>query len=466
FKTVFWDVSEDYIGYASKNHGEFYLFINCVPVSGKPVLMSLISGTAAEQLEKKSEREIIDKVASILSKIFKNKVTTPTDWLITRWKADQFSRGSYSYVAVDSTGDDYDCLAESLDELLFFAGEATIRVLVFFFFFFFLYPFFPLKLKSNNINFVVVVVGIICSFKKWPASAHGAFLSGIREARKIIHSHYEHEFESDSVISPTVKKIGLTKNPIDIMYSPATDTLLRASTRHQTQRAHGNDSEASTTPKTEVENDDVISLKVCNLCHLPQESAMFDPLLGPFVESAQSDIKCAQYSPEIQVNREGQFQNVIPCIKRSQLLKVMAWVFLFCASCYGMGASVGCHNECCARFYHPICAVQTNWDFERPDEGEFFFCAFHRELALFVTKDYKNQTSFRSKKPHKSLLRGPNRQLFSSHTQTGEFLDCFCSKKKYTGEISKNLGKLITVLHRTDSKKILQNKCLQHLQFL
>eukprot|EP00483_Globobulimina_turgida_P005521 UN05531 len=55
FDTVFWDVENDYVGYASSIHGEFYLFVNLVPVAGTPVLMSLVSGSFAAKLEEKSE---------------------------------------------------------------------------------------------------------------------------------------------------------------------------------------------------------------------------------------------------------------------------------------------------------------------------------------------------------------------------------------------------------------------------
>lgn len=62
----------------------------------------------------------------------------------TRWGQDPLVHGSYSSVGVGSTGtEDYDIMAESIGDRLFFAGEGTTR--------------------------------------KFPATMHGAFASGLRE---------------------------------------------------------------------------------------------------------------------------------------------------------------------------------------------------------------------------------------------------------------------------------------------
>lgn len=71
----------------------------------------------------------------------------PIQTICSRWGSDPLSYGSYSHVRVRSSGSDYDILAESLGNRLFFAGEATNR--------------------------------------QYPASMHGAFLSGLREASHI-----------------------------------------------------------------------------------------------------------------------------------------------------------------------------------------------------------------------------------------------------------------------------------------
>lgn len=74
----------------------------------------------------------------------------PIQTICTRWGSDPLSYGSYSHVSVQSSGSDYDILAESVGNRLFFAGEATSR--------------------------------------QYPATMHGAFLSGLREASRIYQS--------------------------------------------------------------------------------------------------------------------------------------------------------------------------------------------------------------------------------------------------------------------------------------
>jgi [histone H3]-N6,N6-dimethyl-L-lysine4 FAD-dependent demethylase len=77
-------------------------------------------------------------------------VPDPIQSVCTRWGSDPFCSGSYSHIRVGSSGADYDILAESINEQVFFAGEATNRA--------------------------------------YPATMHGALLSGLREASKILRA--------------------------------------------------------------------------------------------------------------------------------------------------------------------------------------------------------------------------------------------------------------------------------------
>jgi monoamine oxidase len=52
-------------------------------------------------------------------------IPEPTNALITRWRADEFARGSYSYLSLDNRPGDRELLAAPVADALFFAGEAT-----------------------------------------------------------------------------------------------------------------------------------------------------------------------------------------------------------------------------------------------------------------------------------------------------------------------------------------------------
>jgi polyamine oxidase len=72
----------------------------------------------------------------------------PKGRLVTRWAADPYARGSYSFLAVGSSPDDQKALAEPASDRVLFAGEAT---------------------QPEHF-----------------ATVHGAYLSGVREAQRIL----------------------------------------------------------------------------------------------------------------------------------------------------------------------------------------------------------------------------------------------------------------------------------------
>ncbi|KDP26299.1 hypothetical protein JCGZ_22284 [Jatropha curcas] len=155
FPYNFWGGEIDTFGHLTENssmRGEFFLFYSYSSVSGGPLLIALVAGDAAVKFETMSPVESVKRVLEILRGIFHPKgivVPDPVKAVCTRWGKDCFTYGSYSYVAVGSSGDDYDILAESIgDGRVFFAGEATN--------------------------------------KQYPATMHGAFLSGMREAANIL----------------------------------------------------------------------------------------------------------------------------------------------------------------------------------------------------------------------------------------------------------------------------------------
>lgn len=155
FPYNFWGGDIDTFGHLMEDfsmRGEYFLFYSYASVSGGPLLVALVAGEAAIKFEMMSPVESVNRVLHILRGIFNPKgisVPDPVQVVCTRWGKDSFTYGSYSYVAIGSSGDDYDILAECVgDGRVFFAGEATN--------------------------------------KQYPATMHGAFLSGMREAANML----------------------------------------------------------------------------------------------------------------------------------------------------------------------------------------------------------------------------------------------------------------------------------------
>ncbi|XP_074661077.1 lysine-specific histone demethylase 1A-like [Tubulanus polymorphus] len=163
FDRVFWDPNANlfgHVGSTTASRGELFLFWNLYKA---PVLLALVAGEAAAIMENVSDDVIVGRSLAVLKGIFgNNAVPQPKETVVTRWRADPWSRGSYSYVAAGSSGNDYDLMASPVSSnppipgqpttsahmpRLFFAGEHTIR--------------------------------------NYPATVHGALLSGLREAGRI-----------------------------------------------------------------------------------------------------------------------------------------------------------------------------------------------------------------------------------------------------------------------------------------
>lgn len=162
FEKIFWNPNANlfgHVGSTTASRGELFLFWNLYKA---PVLLALVAGEAAAIMENVSDDVIVGRCIAVLKGIFGNQgVPQPKETVVTRWRADPWSRGSYSFVAVGSSGSDYDILASPVipggtntnpgpaqgPARVFFAGEHTIR--------------------------------------NYPATVHGAFLSGLREASRI-----------------------------------------------------------------------------------------------------------------------------------------------------------------------------------------------------------------------------------------------------------------------------------------
>ncbi|KAK2427779.1 lysine-specific histone demethylase protein [Trifolium repens] len=181
FPHVFWGEDLDTFGCLNeKSHdrGEFFLFYGYHSVSGGSALIALVAGEAAQTFETTDPSILLHRVLAILKGIFEPKgitVPDPIQSICTRWGSDPLSYGSYSHVSVHSSGQDYDILAENVGNRLFFAGEATCR--------------------------------------QYPATMHGAFMSGLREASHIYQfSHVQQAYPKKSQLKNLGQSTGVLNN--------------------------------------------------------------------------------------------------------------------------------------------------------------------------------------------------------------------------------------------------------------
>jgi monoamine oxidase len=94
---------------------------------GRPQIECYFGGSLARELEAKGEQGFFDFAASELVRLFGSAFADRIKPIaVQRWGLDPFSRGSYSY-ALPGKANSRAILAASVDDRLFFAGEACSR---------------------------------------------------------------------------------------------------------------------------------------------------------------------------------------------------------------------------------------------------------------------------------------------------------------------------------------------------
>ncbi|KAF9600979.1 hypothetical protein IFM89_014964 [Coptis chinensis] len=152
----------------------------CPIHSNSSVLLSWFVGEEALELESLEDEEVVNGVSTTISSLLQRKLDNPhifsngngnsvenshvfnfTKLQKSQWGSNPLFKGSYSYVAVGSSGDDLDSMAKPLPSIskdgvpplqILFAGEATHRTHY--------------------------------------STTHGAYFSGIREANRLLQ-HYQ-----------------------------------------------------------------------------------------------------------------------------------------------------------------------------------------------------------------------------------------------------------------------------------
>lgn len=159
FPRVFWDDVE-IVNYTAEDKGRFSSWVNIHKIFAEPYLLAFNTDA---QIESLSDAEIIEEAMLTLKSMYGDNIPSPERYFISRWRADKFSRGSYSYLRQGGRPEDRKELAKAVGNV-FFAGEAT--------------------------------------HSEYPATVHGAYLSGLREAKKITAKLNPLAQQQGSVVAP------------------------------------------------------------------------------------------------------------------------------------------------------------------------------------------------------------------------------------------------------------------------
>jgi monoamine oxidase len=96
------------------------------PTEGSFILLTTISGKALLWYHAASDGEIVDSCLKTLRLMFgTSAVLEVQGYQVSRWGSEPYVGMSYSYVAVGSTGEDYDVIADTSHGHIHFAGEVS-----------------------------------------------------------------------------------------------------------------------------------------------------------------------------------------------------------------------------------------------------------------------------------------------------------------------------------------------------
>ncbi len=148
WNTAFWD-NEQYIIYTPETRDKFNYFVNVKRFHPSVnALMTFAYADYGRQTETMTDAQVIADIMAHLRDIYGNSIPEPTNMLRTRWHTNENTYGSYAYTAIETQMQHFEDLATTINNKVFFAGEHT------------------------HIDYF--------------STAHGAYLSGIREADKMI----------------------------------------------------------------------------------------------------------------------------------------------------------------------------------------------------------------------------------------------------------------------------------------
>lgn len=134
FGEVFWPADRHTFGFAPEAGlgGVFTEVVNCLELTGRPVLMALAGPPFSEEMEALDDAAVLEvflrgaaALARAASPGWASKpLPRVVAHVVTRWRSDRWARGAYSYLPVGASPRDRAALGEPAGRVLF-SGEAT-----------------------------------------------------------------------------------------------------------------------------------------------------------------------------------------------------------------------------------------------------------------------------------------------------------------------------------------------------
>ena len=150
FDENFWYEDGYFFEYLKEDHSQIIEFFSPVPTGAGNVIVAVFSGQQARSIENMDDTALIELVMNDLKGMFGQDIPQPVAFQKTSWHTNPYSLGAYPHLKPGSDLTACNEIAKSLGNKVFFAGDATS--------------------------------------KNYMATAHGAYLSGLDAATKIINS--------------------------------------------------------------------------------------------------------------------------------------------------------------------------------------------------------------------------------------------------------------------------------------
>lgn len=133
FPEAFWknDRDSDWICYASDTPGLWVDTLNFHKYIGKPLIVMFNIGKAAIEMSSLSDEEVIDSAMTAIRNWYPD-APKYINYARSNWSKDPYCKGSYPYVKIGATLEDFDLYREfdSTGEKVFFAGDGTVSGMV------------------------------------------------------------------------------------------------------------------------------------------------------------------------------------------------------------------------------------------------------------------------------------------------------------------------------------------------